>query len=85
MGFTFPKQKKKTKYGTSNPKVLSVIFWKALPHMRALVDAAVFINKAARWASIKQVETLKSFLREKRKITENVWVLKFPNGPHFLF
>lgn len=42
-----------TKYGTSDPKVLSVIFWKVLPHTRALEDAAVFINKAARWASIK--------------------------------
>lgn len=53
-GFSFPQRgKKKTKYGTSNPKVLSVSFWKVLPHMRALEDAVVLINKAARWASIK--------------------------------
>lgn len=36
--------------------------------------------------ALKQVETLKSFLKEKKKKNriENVWVLKFPNGPHFL-
>jgi hypothetical protein len=34
---------------------------------RALEDTAVFINKAARWASIKQVEILKFFLKKKKK------------------
>ena len=78
-----PKGEKKTKYGTSNPKILSVSFWKVLPHMRALEDAAFLINKAARWASIKTGWNFEILPERKKNHIENVWVLKFPNGPYF--
>ena len=51
--------------------------------MRALEDAAVFINEAVRWARIKTGWN-SEILPEKQNHIENVWVLKFPNGLHFL-
>ena len=54
-----------------------------LPHMRALEDVAVFINEAARWARIKTGWN-SEILPERQNHIKNVWVLKFPNGLHFL-
>ena len=51
--------------------------------MRALEDIAVFINEAARWARIKTGWN-SEILPERQNHIENVWVLKFPNGLHFL-
>ena len=58
-------------------------FLKVLPHMRALEDAAVFTNEAVRWARIKTGWN-SEILPERQNHIENVWVLKFPNGLHFL-
>ena len=58
-------------------------FLKVLPHMRALEDAAVFINEAARWARIKTGWN-SEILPGRQNHIENVWALKFPNGLHLL-
>ena len=51
--------------------------------MRALEDAAVFINEAARWARIKTGWN-SEILPGRQNHIENVWALKFPNGLHLL-